>query len=227
MSSATAGENVDALASARIVDAAAAFGFMFDDQRPILARAEADLAKCLAAAPNHAWAHFGMGMVLCATNRALRCMGELEQALAIDPNFARARAFFGLAHVYVGRAEETEGHVVEAARLSPRDPLIHIWLMFAGFAKTLLGKWEEALSWLRKSIDANPNNPWSNFYLSACLVHLDRLDEARVAIGAGLAVNPKFSIKRLRAFGESDNPVFLARRERMIEAMRMAGVPDE
>jgi len=48
-----------------------------------------------------------------------------------------------------------------------------------------------------------------------------------VAIGAGLAVNPKFSIKRLRAFGESDNPVFLARRERMIEAMRMAGVPDE
>jgi len=219
-------DNVDARASARIVDAAAAFGFMFDDPRPILAQAEADLAKCLAAAPNHARAHFGMGMVLCATNRALRCMEELEQALAIDPNFARARAFFGLAHVYVGRVEETEGHVVEALRLSPRDPLIHLWLMFAGFAKTLLGKWEEALPWLRKSIDANPNNPWSNFYLSACLVHLDRLDEARSAVRSGLAVNPKFSIKRLRAFGESDNAVFLAQRERMIEAMRMAGAPD-
>jgi TolB-like protein/class 3 adenylate cyclase len=219
--------NVEARASAGIVDAAAAFGFMFEDPRPILARAEADLAKCLAAAPNHARAHLGMGMVLCATNRALRSMEELERALAIDPNLARARGFFGLAHVYVGRAEETEGHVVEALRLSPRDPLIHLWLMFAGFAKTLLGKWEEGLSWLRKSIDANPNNPWSNFYLSACLVHLGRLDEARAAVGAGLAVNPKFSIKRLRAFGESDNPVFLAQRERMIEAMRMAGAPDE
>jgi TolB-like protein len=117
--------NVDARALAGIVDAAAAFGFMFDDPRPILARAEADLAKCLAAAPNHPRAHFGMGMVLCATNRALRCMEELERALAIDPNFARARAFFGLAHLYVGRAEETEGHVAEALRLSPRDPLIH------------------------------------------------------------------------------------------------------
>ena len=218
--------NVDARALAGIVDAAAAFGFMFDDPRPILARAEADLAKCLAAAPNHPRAHFGMGMVLCATNRALRCMEELEQALAIDPNFARARAFFGLAHVYVGRAEETEAHIVEALRLSPRDPLIHLWLMFAGFAKTLLGKWEEALSWLRKSIDVNPNNPWSNFYLSACLVHLGRLDEARAAVGAGLAVNPKFSIKRLRAFSESNNAVFLAQRERMIEAMRLAGAPD-
>ena len=150
-------------------------------------------------------------------------MEELERALAIDPNLARARGFFGLAHVYVGRAEETERHVVEALRLSPRDPLIHLWLMFAGFAKTLLGRWEEALSWLRKSIDANPNNPWANFYLSICLAHLGRLDEARAT---GLAVNLKFSIKRLRAFGESDNAVFLAQRERMIEAMRMAGAPD-
>ena len=31
---------------------------------------------------------------------------------------------------------------------------------------------------------------------------------------------------RVRAFGESDNPVFLAQRERMIEAMRTAGAPD-
>jgi hypothetical protein len=85
---------------------------------------------------------------------------------------------------------------------------------------------EEALRWLRKSIDANPNNPWSNFYLSACLVHLDRFDEARAVVRTGLAVNPKFSIKRLRAFGESDNDVFLAQRERMIEAMRTAEVPD-
>jgi len=218
--------NVDARALAGIVDVAAAFGFMFDDPRPILVRAEADLAKCLAAAPNHSPAHYGMGMALVATNRSLRGMEELERALAIDPNLARARAFLGLAHLYVGRAEETEGHVIEALRLSPRDPLIHLWFMFAGFAKTLLGKWEEALPWLRKSIDANPNNPWANFYLSACLAHLGRHDEARAAVGAGLAFNPKFSIRRVRAFGESDNPVFLAQRERMIEAMRTAGAPD-
>jgi hypothetical protein len=52
------------------------------------------------------------------------------------------------------------------------------------------------------------------------------LDETRAAIGTGLAFNAKFSIRRVRAFGESDNPVFLAQRERMIEAMRMAGAPD-
>jgi TolB-like protein/class 3 adenylate cyclase len=112
-------DNVDARALVRIADVAAAFGFMFDDSRPILARAEADLTKCLAAAPNHSRAHYGMGMALVATNRTSRGMEELEQALVIDPNLARARAFFGLAHVYVGRAEETEGHIVDALRLSP------------------------------------------------------------------------------------------------------------
>ena len=44
---------------------------------------------------------------------------------------------------------------------------------------------------------------------------------------SGVAVNPRFTIERLRAFGASDNRVFLAQRERMIEGMRKAGVPEQ
>ena len=43
---------------------------------------------------------------------------------------------------------------------------------------------------------------------------------------AGLAVNPKFTIKRFRAGAESDHPVYLAGRERMYEGMRLAGVAE-
>lgn len=39
--------------------------------------------------------------------------------------------------------------------------------------------------------------------------------------------NPKFTIVRCRAGFQSDNAVFLAQRERMIEGIRMAGVPEE
>ena len=53
-----------------------------------------------------------------------------------------------------------------------------------------------------------------------------RLDEARREFKSDLAVNPKFTIKRFRAAAQSDNAVYLAQRERIIEGMRLAGVPE-
>jgi len=52
------------------------------------------------------------------------------------------------------------------------------------------------------------------------------LDEARTAAKAGLALNPSFTIRRLRATQLSDNPTYLAGRERVFEGMRLAGVPE-
>ena len=52
------------------------------------------------------------------------------------------------------------------------------------------------------------------------------LDEARAEVQTGLALNPGFTIRRYRAGAQSDNPLFLKRRERLIEDMRKAGVPE-
>jgi hypothetical protein len=60
------------------------------------------------------------------------------------------------------------------------------------------------------------------------LARLGELDEARAAVQAGLALHPSFTIRRLRdpTNARSDNPTFLAWRDRTIEGMRMAGVPE-
>ncbi len=128
--------------------------------------------------------------------------------------------------MFVGRAEDTEAHVENALRLSPRDAYAYLWFLHVGAAKACLGKYNEALPWLRKSIDANRNAPWSFFYLAACLAHLGRLAEARIETQAGLAVDPNFTIRRFSAVTESDNPVFLAQRKRVVQDMRLAGVPE-
>jgi tetratricopeptide (TPR) repeat protein len=99
-------------------------------------------------------------------------------------------------------------------------------LGFIGFAKTFLGEYEQAMSWLRRSIDAARGSPLRSFFLAACLAKLGRLDEARQEVKAGLTVNPKFTIARFRAGAESDNAKYLAQRERVIEGMRLAGVPE-
>ena len=101
--------------------------------------------------------------------------------------------------LYIGRAAETEGHVHEALRLSPRDNGAYWWMMFLGNAKTFLGADAEAVAWLRRSIDAQPNLPWTHFNLAAALAQLGRLDEAQAAARAGLALDPNFTLRRFRA----------------------------
>ena len=67
------------------------------------------------------------------------------------------------------------------------------------------------------------------FVLAAALAQLGRLDEARSAVKAGLALNPTFTISRARAAwtAMSDDPTYLAQLEPILEGMRKAGVPEQ
>ncbi len=98
-----------------------------------------------------------------------------------------------------------------------------------GLAKSHLGIWEQAVAWFRRAIEANRNFPQSHFVLAAALAQLGRLDGARSAVKAGLALNPAFTISRARASwtAESDDPTYLAGLERILEGLRKAGVPEE
>ena len=59
-----------------------------------------------------------------------------------------------------------------------------------------LGSDEEAVALLRRAIETNRNYPLAHFCLAAALAHLGRLNEARAAVQAGLALDPTFTISR-------------------------------
>jgi tetratricopeptide (TPR) repeat protein len=99
-------------------------------------------------------------------------------------------------------------------------------MAMAGGAKCYLKCDEEAVAWLRRSIDANRNYPLAHFYPAAALAHLGRLDEARAAARAGRALDPSYTLGRARAATMSDNQIYVAQRERAHDGMRMAGVPE-
>jgi hypothetical protein len=48
---------------------------------------------------------------------------------------------------------------------------------------------------------------------TGCLAHPGQLDEARSEVKAGLALNPKFTLRRYRAGAESDDALYLTQRE--------------
>jgi hypothetical protein len=64
--------------------------------------------------------------------------------------------------------------------------------------------------------------------LGAALAQLGRLDEARSATKAGLALNATFTVNRFHATwaAMSDDPTYLSQLEPILEGMRVAGVPE-
>ena len=219
-------QNVDALVGISQVDANVAVGLSTDDRAARFAAAEAAAAEALSLAPDHAIAHLCIGMVLGFTGRAVQSIAELDRALALDRNLAGAHALIGQSKLLIGRGEETEAHVQEALRLSPRDPWVYTFFVIVGFAKSLLGRTEEAISWLRRSIEANRNYSLSHFTLAAALANVGQMEEARTQVGAGLAVDRQFTIASFCAAAWSDNPVYLAQRAQIVEGMRKAGVSE-
>jgi TolB-like protein/class 3 adenylate cyclase/Flp pilus assembly protein TadD len=219
-------DNLDAAVGMACADVQAAVGYYVDDKAQRLASVEANLNRVLSQSPNNARARYCLGRVLVQSKRGAQGIAECERALALNPNLASAHALIGIAKLFNGHPQETESHEREALRVSPHDTEAGVWVAYVALAKLHLGAYEEALDWYRRATDLDPNYATGRFNMAAALVELRRLDEARAEVQAGLALNPGFTIRRYRAGAQSDDPDFLKRRERMIEDMRKAGVPE-
>jgi tetratricopeptide (TPR) repeat protein len=219
--------NIEAVVGTAFVDAMRGTAMLTGDRTGRLMAAEASLVKVLACAPNHAMAHCLFGVVQIFTKRAAEGIAECERALALDRNLTTAYAWIGLGKCYLGRAEETEAYITEAFRLSPRDNRAFTWTNTAGVAQSYLAADEAAACWFKRSIETNRNvAPFVHFYLAAALAHLERIEEARASVQAGLALDPNFTLSHFHASSPTDNPTCLAQRARIAEGMRKAGLPD-
>jgi tetratricopeptide (TPR) repeat protein len=188
--------------------------------------AETAITKALTLAPGNALAHFVRAMVLHVSGAAERSLREIEFAIALDRNLAWAHADAGFFKVLLGRAEEAEADLANAIRLSPRDPAIDRWHGLLGVADLFLGRLESALDRLRKSVEINPNVALTQFLLAAASALTGRAAEAREARDSGLRIDPNFTVARYRNEARSENPTFLAQRDRIFKGLSLAGVPE-
>jgi TolB-like protein/class 3 adenylate cyclase len=222
-------DNIDALVGSAATDIADGGNSFVADPAAAFARAEAKLAQALSSFPDHARGHAFFGYVKILTKRAVEGIAECEHALALDRNLADAHAYIGLGKIFTGRAGEAETHINDALRLSPRDMSAYAWLTEAGIAKNHLGDCEQAVLWCRRAIEANRNYPEAHFHLAAALARLGRLDEARSAVSAGLALNSSFTVSRARMnwTAMSDDPTHPQQLAPIFEGLRAAGLPEQ
>jgi tetratricopeptide (TPR) repeat protein len=188
--------------------------------------AEAATAKALRSAPNNALAHYARATVLLCMRAPERALREFELAISLDPNLALAHAYAGFMKLLLGRPEETEAHVAEAMRLSPRDPQLSHWYFYLGAADLYLGRADAAVEPLQKAVELHSNHNLNHFFLAAALALAGREVEAAEACATGQRLDPTFSVAKFRDLAPSKNAVFLALRERVYDGMRKAGVPE-
>ena len=155
--------NVMGLVGIASVNLAVATVILPDDRAARIAAAEESLTKALSLAPENAIAHLLLGVVQMHTDRVLQGIRSCERALDLDRNLAAAHAQIGDCKSVLGEPEETKADIQEALRFSPRDRDVYLWCHFAGLAKFQLGREEEAVVWLRRSIEADRIYPNSHF----------------------------------------------------------------
>jgi TolB-like protein len=219
--------SIEALLGVARVESGLGSAFVDEDRWKHFAAAEPLLTKVLALAPNNAIAHAFMGIVQIQTKRVEAGLAQCERALALDRNLVIAWGMIAYGMQLIGRADQTELAVKEAERLSPRDVTAYRTLHNAGVSKMLLGEDAAALSWFRRCVEANRNYSIAQFHLAAALALVGELNEARAVAQTALALDPKFTIRTFRLNAASDNPTYLAGRERIYHGMKIAGLPED
>jgi TolB-like protein/tetratricopeptide (TPR) repeat protein len=200
--------------------------YLSEDRGGQIRAAEPAAMKALALAPDSADAHVTFGTLLYGMRAPERALREFEFAIELDRNLAVAHGYVGLMKFFLGRAHETRGHVEEAIRLSPRDPLLFHWHYVIGVADIYIVRVVRALESLRKAIEINPNWALSHFVLAAGFAMAGLLADAADACAIARRLAPNFTVAKFRAQAVSDNPVYLTQRERLYEGLLLAGVPE-
>jgi adenylate cyclase len=126
---------------------------------------------------------------------ALRRRGDVEgslaeatRALTISPNLAGAHAAIGGSFISLGRLKEGIAALERSIKLDPRRSAVR--LNQIALALYCSGEYEAAVETANRAIQSYPNYPNPYRWLAAALGQLDRIEEAKHALGQAIAIAP-------------------------------------
>ena len=140
-------------------------------------------------------------------------------AVALDPNMAHGYYSVALAETWLGRCEQSKGHLKQALGLSPRDPLAAVWHDILGVSEACLGQLDAAIGEINQAIDAGYRTFFPYAYLAGVEAAKGNEAAAKRALAEARRLNPQFTIK---SFAEQQGlpPAII------VEGWRKAGLPE-
>lgn len=194
-----------------------------------LARAEALVAEVLMAAPRDPIAHFAKAQALRAQSRFEAAIPEYEIAVALNRNWVTAIAALGQCRLLAGDIEEAIPAQELAIRLSPRDPRLPNWYWRIGMVHLFKSRTGEAIAWLEKARQANPQLPGPRAWLAAAYALAGDRDGAAAELVEARRLSGSDRYASIARFKEAVG--YGAKTQALAEGtffagLRLAGVPE-
>jgi len=151
------------------------------------------LEQALATGVQHPAIHLAHGRVLLHLGRTTQALAPLRKSLRLDAHQPQAAALLSKALVNLSQAAEARHTLDTASAMFPGDANLQ---EASGAAYMALGQYEEAARELERSLAGDPmlNEAYGN--LAVVYEQLNRLDETRRIIDAGLARRPGHPVLR-------------------------------
>jgi len=177
------------------------------------------LQKAIILDDTSAEAHSSLGFAFSNTGQHDKAVAEGEKAVALNPNSADSHMKLGKILTFAGRYEESLPELKTAIRLNPIPPNIYLYSL--GISYTLMGQYNEAITWCEKAVRREPNSLFARLFLAAAYSRAGRNEEARIEAAEVLRINPKFSLEKFAKSVTYKNQEDV---ERTVSALRKAGL---
>ena len=187
---------------------------------------EAVARRATAIDPQHSMAYAPLGTALTYQGRFEEALGIYEAQLERNANFPFTHVWMGITNLFMARPGIAIPHFERGIQLNPRAPALSTHYRNIAVAHVHQGNDAEALAFAERSVRLP--NPWARSYETLAAVYgLAGLeDDARAAVEVLLKRWPGYSIAQHRAEMVSRRPAFLEQRERYLEGLRRAGLPE-
>ncbi len=152
---------------------------------------------------------------------AIKACSELAQSF---PDYMYPHKEIGYDKLMMGQPDEALAEFLEADRLAPGSQLRWSWQQGIGLVYLMQGQDQKAIEWLSRAALEAPNAGHPVAYLASAYALVGREQEAREALAHYLKLWPNTTLK---SFGPTiGTAAFNSKMERVLEGLRLAGLPE-
>jgi DNA-binding winged helix-turn-helix (wHTH) protein/tetratricopeptide (TPR) repeat protein len=160
-----------------------------------------------------------------ATNEFVDSLVACARTLAFDPWNGLALYHMGVAHIQLGRFEDALATFKQADRYDTPQVSRWTWLLGVGWSYVMMGRDEEALPWLERSIAITPASGRPLMLLAAAYQETGRTDQAKAALARALEIRPGSTANNIALPPKNASAAFLAASEKIKETLITVGLP--